>query len=139
MSLCRSKMSLLRLWQDRKDAMAALALLAKDFREHWVSLLFLSLGCITVFLLLLIQNKGAVYSMSSLEIVRYALLYLMPVVSLIVGNRLIVNEYLSGTRLFVEALPLGQSLPLILKYLTGLGYLSVIAVLLILLAVNSAS
>jgi hypothetical protein len=119
--------------------MAAIALLAKDFREHWVSLLFLSLGCITVFLLLLIQNNGAVYSMSSLEIVRYALLYLMPVVSLIVGNRLIVNEYLSGTRLFVEALPLGQSLPLILKYFTGLGYLSVIALLLILLAVNSAS
>lgn len=119
--------------------MAAIALLAKDFREHWVSLLFLSLGCITVFLLLLIQNKGAAYSMSSLEIVRYALLYLMPVVSLIVGNRLIVNEYLSGTRLFVEALPLGQSLPLVLKYLTGLGYLCIIAVLLILLAVESAS
>ncbi|MDB4222565.1 hypothetical protein N9850_02245 [Granulosicoccus sp.] len=119
--------------------MAAIALLAKDVREHWVSLLFLSLGCITVFLLLLIQNKGAAFSMSSLEIVRYALLYLMPVVALIVGNRLIVNEYLSGTRLFVEALPLGQSLPLILKYLTGLCYLSFLAVLLILLSVNSAS
>jgi hypothetical protein len=132
-------MYLLRLWLDRKDIMAAIALLAKDVREHWVSLLFLSLGCITVFLLLLIQNKGAVFSMSSLEIVRYALLYLMPVVSLIVGNRLIVNEYLSGTRLFVEALPLGQSLPLILKYLTGLCYLSFLAVLLILLSVNSAS
>jgi hypothetical protein len=132
-------MYLLRLWPDRKDTMAAIALLAKDIREHWVSLLFLSLGCITVFLLLLIQNKGAAYSMSSLEIVRYALLYLMPVVSLIVGNRLIVNEYLSGTRLFVEALPLGRSLPLVLKYLTGLGYLSIITVLLILLAVKSAS
>lgn len=129
----------LRLWLDLKDTMAAIALLAKDFREHWASLLFLCLGCITVFLLLLIQNQGAAYSMSSLEIVRYALLYLMPVVSLIVGNRLIVNEYLSGTRLFVEALPLGQRLPLVLKYLTGLCYLFIIGVLLILLAVNSAS
>ena len=119
--------------------MAAIALLAKDAREHWASLLFLSLGCITIFVLLLIQNAGAAYSMSSLEIVRYALLYLMPVASLIVGNRLIVNEYLSGTRLFVEALPLGQSLPLLLKYFTGLVYLSSLAVLLVLLAVNSAS
>jgi len=119
--------------------MAAIALLAKDVREHWVSLLFLFLGCIVVFLLLLIQNKGAAYSMSTLEIVRYALLYLMPLVSLIVGNRLIVKEYLSGTRLFVEALPLGQRLPLLLKYLTGLGYLSLIALTLILLSVKSAS
>lgn len=139
MNPCLWKMYSSRLWREPKDTMAAIALLAKDLREHWVSLLFLCLGCITGFLLLLIQNRGAAYSMSSLEIVRYALLYLMPVVSLIVGNRLIVNEYLSGTRLFVEALPLGQNLPLVLKYLSGLGYLWLIAVLLVLLAVNSAS
>lgn len=132
-------MYLSRLWPDRKDTMAATALLVKDVREHWASLLFLCVGCVTVFLLLLIQNQGAAYSMSSLEIVRYALLYLMPVVALIVGNRLIVNEYLSGTRLFVEALPLGQNLPLILKYISGLAYLFFLAILLVLLAVQSAS
>ena len=101
--------------------------------------LFLTFACIVVFLLLLIQNKQAAYSMSTLEIVRYALLYLMPVVALIVGNRLIVGEYLSGTRLFVEALPLGPNLPLILKYVLGLVFLSGLALVMIALAARSAS
>lgn len=119
--------------------MAAVALLAKEAREHGLSLFFLSLGCVTVFLLLIIQNQGAAYSMSTLEIVRYALLYLMPLVVLIVGNRLVVKDYLSGTRLFVEALPLGQNLPLVLKYFIGLGYLFILALLLLLLAMQSAT
>lgn len=119
--------------------MAALSLLVKDIREHWLPVVFLTFGCIIIFLLLLIQNKQAAYSMSTLEIVRYALLYLMPVVALIVGNRLIVGEYLSGTRLFIEALPLGPNLPLILKYLLGLVFLSGLALVLIAMAARSAS
>ncbi|MFK8076166.1 MAG: hypothetical protein AB8B84_06250 [Granulosicoccus sp.] len=119
--------------------MVAFSLLGKDIREHWMPVLFLTFGCVVVFLLLLIQNKQAAYSMSSLEIVRYALLYLMPVVALILGNRLIVGEYLSGTRLFVEALPLGPNLPLILKYLLGLVFLSGLALVMIALAAKSAS
>ena len=119
--------------------MAAIALLAKDVREHWLPVVFLTLGCLAVFLLLLVQNKQAAYSMSTLEIVRYALLYLMPIVALIIGNRLIVGEYLSGTRLFVEALPLGQNLPLVLKYLLGYALLSGLTLALIFLAAKSAS
>lgn len=119
--------------------MAALSLLLKDVREHRLSVVFLTFGCVTVFLLLLVQNKQAAYSMSTLEIVRYALLYLMPVIAFIVGNRLIVGEYLSGTRLFVEALPVGTNLPLLLKYLLGYFFLSGLALVLIALAGNSAS
>lgn len=119
--------------------MATVSLLLKDVREHWLPVVFLTLGCVVVFLLLLVQNKQAAYSMSTLEIVRYALLYLMPVVAFIVGNRLIVGEYLSGTRLFVEALPLGPNLPLILKYILGYVFLSGLALVLIALAARSAS
>jgi len=119
--------------------MAVYSLLAKDFREHWLPVLFLVLGCVAVFLLLIVQNSAAAYSMSSLEIVRYALLYLIPIVAFIVGSRLIVGEYLSGTRLFVESLPIGPNLPLVLKYLSGLFLLVCVSFILILLAANAAS
>jgi len=118
--------------------MAAIALVVKDFREHRVAALFLMVGCIGVVLVLLAQNKAAAYSMSSFEIVRFALISFLPLITLIVGNRLIVNEYLSGTRLFVEALPVGQNLPLVLKYLTGFCYLSTVSVIMVLLAAQSA-
>ncbi len=118
--------------------MAAFALLVKDFREHRVAALFLSAGCIGIVLLLLAQNRIAAYSMSSFEIVRFALISYLPLVALIVGNRLIVNEYLSGTRQFVEALPVGKNLPLVLKYLIGLSYLGLMSIIMVLLAAQGA-
>lgn len=118
--------------------MAAYALIAKDVREHRTAALFLGAGCLVVVLLLLAQNSVAAYSMSAFEIVRFALLGFLPLIALIVGNRLIVNEYLSGTRLFVEALPVGIVVPLMLKYLLGFAYIVLIATAMVLLAAQQA-
>ncbi len=89
-------------------------------------------------LLLLAWNSDAPYSMSPFEIVRFALLSFLPLIALIVGNRLVVREYLSGTRLFVEALPVGSTVPLLLKYLLGWLYLAALAVIMVLLAAQKA-
>lgn len=118
--------------------MAAISLLVKDVREHRMAAVFLLAGSVGVVLLLLAQNRAAAYSMSSFEIVRFALISFLPLITLIVGNRLIVREYLSGTRQFVEALPVGQNLPLLLKYATGLIYLELVAIVMVLLAAQSA-
>lgn len=114
--------------------MAIYSLLAKDMREHRAAALMLATGCLVVVLLLLAQNSVAAYSMSAFEIVRFSLISFLPLIALIVGNRLIVNEYLSGTRLFVEALPVGTVVPLVLKYLLGFGYIAFIATVMVLLA-----
>ena len=114
--------------------MAIYSLLAKDLREHRIAALSLAAGCLVVVLLLLEQNEVAAYSMSSFEIVRFALISFLPLVALIVGNRLIVNEYLSGTRLFVEALPIGGFMPLLLKYVLGLSYIFALSTIMVLLA-----
>ena len=118
--------------------MAAYTLLAKDLREHRSAAIFLGAACLIVVMLLLAQNDAAAYSMSSFEVVRFALVTFLPLIALIVGNRLIVNEYLSGTRLFVEALPVGVGLPLILKYLLGFSYIAFIATCMVLLAGQQA-
>ncbi|MFK8080310.1 MAG: hypothetical protein AB8B97_08500 [Granulosicoccus sp.] len=118
--------------------MAIYSLLAKDMREHRAAAVVLAVGCLVVVLLLLAQNSVAAYSMSAFEIVRFSLITFLPLIALIVGNRLVVNEYLSGTRLFVEALPVGTVIPLVLKYLLGFGYISLIATVMVLLAGQKA-
>jgi len=118
--------------------MAIYSLLAKDMREHRAAAVLLAAGCLVVVLLLLAQNSVAAYSMSAFEIVRFSLITFLPLIALIVGNRLVVNEYLSGTRLFVEALPVGNIVPLTLKYLLGFAYISLIASIMVLLAGRQA-
>lgn len=114
------------------------SLLGKDFREHRLAAVFLAAGTLAMTMLMLAWNRQAPYSMSPFEIVRFALLTFLPLIALITGNRLIVRDYLSGTRQFVEALPMGRNLPLLLKYLTGLVYLSALAAMMVLLAAQQA-
>ncbi len=114
--------------------MASYALLAKDLREHRLAALFLAGGCLIVVLILLEQNAFSAYSMSTFEIVRFSLLTFLPLIALIVGNRLVVNEYLNGTWLFVEAMPVGSFVPMLLKYVLGFVYIAVIATVMVLLA-----
>ena len=118
--------------------MVVSSLLGKDFREHRLAAVCLGGGALVMVLLLLAWNSDAPYSMSPFEIVRFALLSFLPLIALIVGNRLVVREYLSGTRLFVEALPVGSTVPLLLKYLLGWFYLAALAVIMVLLAAQQA-
>ncbi len=118
--------------------MVVSSLLGKDIREHRLAALLLTAGTIAMTLLMLAWNRQAPYSMSPFEIVRFALLSFLPLIALITGNRLIVREYLSGTRQFVEALPMGRNLPLLLKYLTGLVYLAALAIMMVALAAQQA-
>lgn len=119
--------------------MATFSLVAKDIREHRLAAFCLCLASLIVVVLLLAQNKAAAYSMSPFEIVRFSLVGFIPLLALIVGNRLIVREYLSGTRLFVEALPVGTVLPLVIKYCLGFLFISSIAGAMVLLASRQAS
>jgi len=120
------------------SVMTIASLLGKETREHLGAALVLSVGTFAIVLLALVQNRAAAYSMSPFEVVRFSLITFLPLITLIVGNRLIVREYLSGTRLFVEALPVGGVLPLVLKYLLGFGFLAILSAAMILIAANLA-
>ena len=111
--------------------MATISLLAKDLREHGLAALALLFGALLIILVALLQNQTAAYSMSPFEVVRFTLLTLFPLVAIMLGNRLFVREYMSGTRLFVEALPVGLLRPLILKYLLGLTFLLLLMVVVV--------
>lgn len=117
---------------------ALLSLLGKDLREHGVTALVLAFATAGVVLVTLGQNASAAFSMSPFDVVRFALLTYIPMIALVVGNRLVVREYLSRTRLFVEALPVGQLGPLLLKFVLGLVYLALLVTGLTLLAANAA-
>lgn len=106
--------------------MRTVALLGKDAREHGAAASGLLLASLALVGLALLQNRAAAYSMSPFEVVRFALLAVVPLVTLVVGNRLVAREYLSRTRLFVEALPVGRLWPLALKWLLGFGFLALV-------------
>lgn len=114
--------------------MGALSVFLKDCREHGLALFSLAAGLIVVVLLLLARQRGGEFSLSSFEVVRLALISVLPLIAFIIGNRLIVREYTGGTRLFVESLPLHVATPLIVKFLFGWCYLLLLGVVLIALA-----
>ncbi len=114
--------------------MGAVSILLKDSREHGFALFSLAFGLIVVVLLSLAQQRAGEFSMSSFEVVRFALITVVPLIAFIVGNRLIVREYTGGTRLFVEGLPINAITPLVVKYLMGWLHLLLLGAILIALA-----
>ncbi len=114
--------------------MGALTVLLKDLREHSLAFLCLAGGLIAVILLSLAQQRAGEFTLSSFEVVRFALITVIPLIVLITGNRLIVREYTGGTRKFVESLPLRPFVPLLVKYLLGLVYLVLLGAVLIVIA-----
>jgi len=114
--------------------MSWLSLLVKDCREHGLALASLGTGLIAVVLLSLTQQRAAEFNMSSFEVVRFALITVVPLITLIVGNRLIVREYTGGTRRFMESLPINPATPVVIKLLTGWFYLSLLGVILVVVA-----
>lgn len=113
--------------------------LRKDCREHGLSLLALATGLIAIVLLSAAQQQAAEFSMSSFEVVRFALITVIPLIILIVGNRLIVREYTLGTRLFMESLPIRPATPVVVKLLSGWLYLLLLGTVLVSIAAMLAN
>jgi ABC-type transport system involved in multi-copper enzyme maturation permease subunit len=109
-------------------------ILAKDAREHGLALCALTLGLLAVFALSLARQSASEFSMSSFQVVYFALLTIMPLIALILGNRLIVREYTGGTRRFMESLPIAPATPLVVKFVSGWLYLLIAGAMLIALA-----
>ena len=110
---------------------AGSALLGKDLREHGGALAGIVLASAALVLLALAQNRQAAYGISPFEVVRFALITFLPLICLVVGNRLVVREYLAGTRQFVEALPVGTLWPLLLKYLVGYAFVALLGAMVV--------
>ncbi len=111
----------------------------KDVREHGLSFFVLGLGFFLVLLVVFEQQRSGVFSMSGFEVVRFSLITVIPLVTFIVGNRLIVREYVGGTRRFVESLPINRFTPLLVKYFIGLVFIVALALLMVWFAAATAS
>jgi len=109
-------------------------ILAKDAAEHGLALFALTIGLLGVFALSLARQSASEFGMSSFQVVYFALLTIMPLVALILGNRLIVREYTGGTRQFMESLPIAPATPLVVKFISGWIVLLAAGTLLIALA-----
>jgi len=107
--------------------MGVISLLGKELREHTLALVMLACGLLVVVLILIAQQVSGEFNLSVLEIVRFSLMSVIPLIAIIVGNRLIVREYIGGTRQFVEALPVGNALPLTIKYVLGFIFINTLA------------
>ncbi len=110
------------------------SILAKDAREHGFALFALSAGLLGVFALSLARQGASEFSMSSFQVVYFALLTILPLIAFILGNRLIVREYTGGTRQFMESLPIAPATPLVVKFFSGWLYLLAAGATLIALA-----
>lgn len=119
--------------------MSWLSLLFKDLREHGVAFVTLAMGFFLVVLVALVQQSLGEFKMSSFEVIRFSLITLIPLITFIVGNRLIVREYTGGTRRFVEALPIGNFAPLLVKYFIGLVYICALCAIVVFLSASTAS
>ncbi len=119
--------------------MAWISLLSKDVREHFLAFLLLLMGFLLVLLLVLEQNRAGSFSLSGLQVVRFSLVTVIPLITFIVGNRLVAREYVGGTRHFVEALPIRPVAQLLQKYFMGLVYLFLTGAILVVIARASSS
>jgi len=105
---------------------AVLSLLDKDLSEHTFPLTFLGAGYALISLIILARAVSSAMDSGVSVGFYYIVLALTPLVAFIVGNRLIVREYIGKTRLFVEALPVAMSSPLIIKFVMGFVYMALL-------------
>ncbi|MGI5862296.1 MAG: hypothetical protein ACOX6T_09590 [Myxococcales bacterium] len=98
-----------------------LALVLKDLRQHLVAVLGIgALGAVSVLLTAVVAASKQVSAFEAHA--RFSIL-LLPVATLVLGNRLIVAEYQGRTQLFLEALPIRRWEMVATKYLLGLSAL----------------
>ena len=118
--------------------MGTLSFLAKEFREHIVSLVFLLFAYVLVLLILTVQIQNVDFFMSNMQVVRLSLISLVPLCIYIFGNLLLVREYVGQTMQYLESLPIRISHVLTVKFFLGLVF-SWALILLALLIVEYSS
>jgi len=115
-----------------------LSLLSKEIREHGAVLVLLAIGFVGTVAMGLLSNQAALFSLTPLEVVRFEILWIVPLIAFILGNLLVVREFLNRTRLFVEALPLRGGVHFGFKYLFGFFYLALLMVMCVAITVYAA-
>ena len=93
-----------------------IALLRKEWREHWRFILVLHLIGSVIFGLLWVAAHTAV---SPLQAWRSQLVMFGTLAAIVMPNRLVMREYGLGTQLFLEVLPIGRGTVLLTKWLAG--------------------
>ncbi len=98
-----------------------LALIGKEWREHWPFLLFLGFllavgGAALLGQMTMVTEAGSLFTVAGAY-----LMLALPVASAILGSRLIVREYRHRTQLFLEALPMSRWHMVAVKYVLGLA------------------
>ena len=117
------------------------ALLLKEIRQHrWILLALTS--ALAVALGLQVWSSGrAVRVLSLLEYSRPFLVFFVPLAGIVLANRLVAQEYLHRTPLFLEGLPIRRLHMVTTKFAFGLAYLVAVTVIgltvLVLLASHS--
>lgn len=96
------------------------ALLYKEWREHrWVLLAVVLLLALTQAVAL----HGARMTGSPMVAYQKVVVLMAPLIALVLGNRLVVREYMGRTQLFLETLPVRRSQVLAVKWVLGMALL----------------
>ena len=93
-----------------------MALIRKEWREHWRFILVLHLIGSVIFGLAWVTAHNAI---SQFQAWRMQVVTFGTLAAIILPNRLVMREYGLGTQLFLEVLPIGRGTVLLTKWLAG--------------------
>lgn len=96
------------------------SLTSKDLRQHGPTLFVFLLGTAIAVALALQQNFERISGVSPLQVLHTALLTLIPLLAFILGQRLIVSEYMGKTQMYLESLPARRVTLISVKFIFGL-------------------
>jgi hypothetical protein len=99
------------------------ALLAKERDQHRRVALLLTAFLTVFWLLAWLAHERASRSVSALEIVPQVALWGLPALALLLGHRLVVDEYYGRTQRFLEALPIARGQEAAVKLVYGFAWL----------------
>ncbi len=106
-------------------------LIEKECRQHATLLVFIALLLVAGQLALVsnkfLGNAGG----SSFFLLSQLWFYILPLAALVLGTGLVATEFRNKTQLFLEGLPMPRWMMLVVKYLLGLGIVSICAVALL--------
>ncbi len=100
------------------------ALMTKELIHHRSAFIGLAVLIAINFLVLFAEAATEARLLTMFQISGFFLAFTVPLLALILGNRLVVSEYYGRTQLFIEALPIPRWQMVTVKYLLGLAILA---------------